>query len=208
MSGKNKAAIIIVVVFLVFAYFLLRKPVQRALPYLGQLEQILTVYSQTEDIFAMFFDIQGEIKELKAQNKALEKGKAESNAIILELSEEVRAYALLATQANKKTDSLLGIIHEPSYEPEDFEECLGQLDTARTAISNLYLVVEEQRKQIAYLEAQNLNQALIIEQKDVIIEYQDEQLLLWRSLYETNRRRHIVITAGLVVVAYIAGAVL
>ncbi len=208
MSGKSKAAIIIVGVVLVFGYFLLRKPVQKALPYLGQLEQILTVYSQTEAIFAMFFDLQDEMKEITAQNKALEAAKTESNAIILELLEEARRSVLLASQAEKKVDSLLGIIHEPTYEPEDFEECLGQLDTARTAISNLRLVVEEQQVQINHLTAQNLNQTLIIEQKDHIIEYQEEQLLLWRSLYETKRRRHIVITAGLVVVAYIAGAVL
>ncbi len=208
MSVRSKITIGVVIVVLILSVVLLRKPVQRTLPYLKQIEQVLSVYSQTEDIFAMFFDLQDEMKEIQAQNRALEEAKKESNALVLELVEEVRMHALVASQAGKKADSLLGIIHEPTYEPEDFEECLAQLDSARTVVNTLYSVVEEYQIQVRSLESQNLSQGLIIAQKDVFIGYQEEQILLWRSLYETKRRRHIIITTGLVVVAYTVGSLL
>ncbi len=91
-------------------------------------------------------------------------------------------------------------------EPEDYEECLQELQGSRQAAEELVVIVGVQRENITLLEAVNTSQQLIIETQKQTISIQQADNRALRDAYEdmirdANRRKFFGYVVGVLGIA-------
>jgi cell division protein FtsB len=130
------------------------------------------------------------VDEFKAE---LNRYKKETSAIIGQLQKENAALAAnvqqLTTKVGQLTDSLV-IYKPPDHPPDDFEECLEQIE--------IYIIRDEiQTAKIGYLEAINTDQGIVIANQTIMLEKQSQHIDLIHQLHKDFTRtatRRIIIT--------------
>ncbi len=98
----------------------------------------------------------------------------------------VRAVADLRQQIASLPDHEIPELSE--VEPEDYEECLQELQRSRQAAEELVVIVEGQREHIRLLEAVNRENKLINESQHQVITLQAADNQKWRDAIDEIRK--------------------
>jgi hypothetical protein len=130
------------------------------------------------------------VDEFKAELNRYQK---ETSAVIKQLQKENAALVANVNKLSEKvgqlTDSLV-IYKPPDKPPDDFEECLEQIE--------IYIIRDEiQTAKIGYLEAINTDQGIVIANQTIMLEKQSQHIELIHQLHKDFNRtamRRIIIT--------------
>jgi Mg2+ and Co2+ transporter CorA len=197
---KNTLGIIIIVVVVAGAGIFLakNKPVQQAKGWMGKVELALEVIEKIEEYTAY------STYEIDMLNEKLQS----SDRKIDSLMTLVVSHTSVIDDLDKQIAAL------PTYElpelstiePEDYKECLQELQGSRQAAEELVSIVEIQRENITLLEAVNTNQQLIIETQKQTIAIQQADNRALRDAYEdmirdANRRKFFGYVVGVLGIA-------
>ena len=166
--------------------YVVRRPAEQAVDLHSTLGQANTALTTAEHAIMLWQQTGEELNALTSQNKAILRQLEKSNTNIRLLEESLLALRKTALESKFEIDSLRAMLKTEL--PEDFEECIGELELAHT-------VIDAQDMKIQTLHAINTEQGLIIEQKDVIIALKDDQLAIYQNLIRQYRLRMGIVTA-------------
>jgi small-conductance mechanosensitive channel len=197
---KNTLGIIVIIVVVAGAGIFLakNKPVQQAKEWMGKVELALEVIDKIEEYTAY------STYKIDMLNEKLQTSDRKIDSLMT-----------LVVSHTSVIDDLEGQIAElPTYklpelstvEPEDYKECLQELQGSRQAAEELVSIVEIQRENITLLEAVNTNQQLIIETQKQTISIQRADNRALRDAYEdmirdANRRKFFGYVVGVLGIA-------
>ncbi len=197
---KNIAIGIIIFVFIGAGVIFLSKsePVKKTfdgLNHMGQLKELVQIIEEYAVVNT------SEIDRLLKQQK-------QSGRKIDSLMTLVVSYTSVIDDLDKQIANL------PTYElptlstiePEDYKECLQELQGSRQAAEELVGIVQIQRENITLLEAVNTNQQLIIETQKQTISIQQADNRALRNAYDdmirdANRRKVLGYIVGVLGIA-------
>jgi Mg2+ and Co2+ transporter CorA len=197
---KNTLGIIIIVVVVAGAGIFLakNKPVQQAKGWMSKVDLALEVIDKIEEYTAY------STYEIDMLNEKLQSSDRKIDSLM----------TLVVSHTEVITDLEGQIAELPTYElpelstiePEDYEECLQELQGSRQAAEELVEIVSVQRENITLLEAVNTNQKLIIETQKQTISIQQADNRALRDAYEdmirdANRRKFFGYVVGVLGIA-------
>lgn len=203
-NSKKIGIIIFILIFLGLSFFVFRKPVQQGIKTIGKIELIFNTLEKFESIFNIVAENQKKFIEQEERDKIYQEKIDNLKTLILNLTDEVEKQEIIANEQSKRVEELLKMIEErPEQPPEDFEECVEQLNSAYRTIDLLDVVVDTQKEEISSLRAINTSQGVIIEHSMMIIEMREEQVETWKDAAKSARRWGNIKTAGGMILVYI-----
>lgn len=198
MNKTVVVVLIIIAVAILITTFALRPSIQqhsealsRVQYYTGQLERYVALAEKLQNVLALNTEEFGKLKkEFKKEQ--------EQNAVLRRvIQQQLREISDMMEQLEQFEEEILPDISD--VHPEDYEECLYELNRSRLTADTLLNIIYTQREEITLLRAVNTSQGLVIEQQATIIVNQTSYIENFEALLkEYNRRanRRIAVALG------------
>ncbi len=181
MSAGSKVVTILVVIVFIAGFVLVRKPVRTAIGTLHKVEHAINVAERLQGLLEV------NTAELTRISKEWERSQKE----IEQLNKEIQSYLTEISDLQDKVDALpvYEIPDDSTVEPEDYQECLHELERSRLRGDTLVMVIHTQRDEITLLRALNTSQGLVITSQAEIIDKQGSYISEFGTLLKEHNKK-------------------